>query len=49
MDKHDVDTQELASLNIPIEVSTQIGTNEPEAKVIPDFVEEVCVVTPEPS
>ena len=36
-------------MNIPIEVATQIGTDEPEAEVIPDFVEEVCTVTLEPS
>ena len=36
-------------MNIPVEVATQIGANEPEAKIIPDFSEEFCVVTPEPS
>ena len=41
-----VDTQELASLNILIEVSTQIGVDEKEAKNIPDFNEEVYAVTP---
>ena len=48
-DEQDDDTQEQASLNIPIEISTQIGIDEPEDEVIPDFVEEVCTVTPEPS
>ena len=48
-DEQDADTQEPTSLNIPIEISTQIGIDEPEAEVIPDFVEEFCTVTPEPS
>ena len=48
-DEQDADTQEPASLNTSIEISTEIGIDEPEAKVIPDFVEEVCTVTPEPS
>ena len=41
------DTQEPASLNILVEVSTQIGVDELEAENIPDFNEEVCTVTPE--
>ena len=45
-DKQDADTQELGSLNIPVEIATQIGAGEPEAEIIPDFVEEVCIVTP---
>ena len=48
-DEHDVDTQEPTSLNIPVEIATQIGIDEPEDEVILDFVEEVCTVTPEPS
>ena len=44
-----VDTQEPASLNILVEVATQIGVDEPEVENIPDFNEEVCTVTPEPS
>ena len=48
-DKQGVDTQEPTSLNILVEIATQIGTNELEDEVIPDFVEEVCTVTPEPS
>ena len=36
-------------MNIPIEISTQIGTDEPEDEVIPNFVEEVCTVNPKPS
>ena len=48
-DKQGVDTKELASLNIPVEISTQIRRYEPEDEVIPDFVEEVCIVTPEHS
>ena len=43
------DTQEPTCLNILVEVSTQIGTNEPEAEIIPDFSEEVYAVTPESS
>ena len=45
----DVNTQEPASLNIPVEISTQIETDELEDEVIHDFVEEVCTVTTEPS
>ena len=47
-DEQDVDTQEPTYLNIPVEVSTQIGTGEPEAEIIPNFIEEVCAMTPEP-
>ena len=36
-------------MNIPIEIATQFGIEEPEDEVIPDFVEEGCTVTPEPS
>ena len=43
------DTQEPTSLNILVEVATQIGVDEPEAENIPDFNEEVCDVTPKPS
>ena len=49
LDKQGADTQEPAFLNIHVEVSTQIGTDELEAEIIPDFIEEVCAVTPEPS
>ena len=48
-DKHGADTQEPASSNILVEVATQIGTGEPEAEIIPDFIEEVCAMTLEPS
>ena len=48
-DEQDDDTQEPTSLNIPVEIATKIGTEEPEDEVIPDFVEEVCTMTPEPS
>ena len=46
--EQDADTQEPTSLNIPVEIVTQIGTDEPEDEVIPNFVEEVCTMTPEP-
>ena len=36
-------------MNISVEIATQIGTDEPKAEVIHDFVEEVFTVTPEPS
>ena len=36
-------------MNIPVEIATQIRTDEPEDEVIHDFVEEVCTMTPEPS
>ena len=49
VDRQGADTKEPASLNILVEVATQIGVDEPEAKNIPDFNEEVCVVTLEPS
>ena len=39
MDEQDADTQEPTSLNIPVEIATQIGTDGEEAEVIPDFVE----------
>ena len=48
-DEQDADTQEPTSLNIPVEIATQIGTDELEVEVIPYFVEEVCIVTREPS
>ena len=44
-----VDTQEPTSLNILVEVSTQMGEDEPEIENILEFNEEVYVVTPEPS
>ena len=47
--EHGADTQEPASLNILLEVATQMGVDEPEVENIPEFNEEVCVVTPEPS
>ena len=47
-DKQGADTQESSFMNILVEVATQIGTGEPEAEIIPDFIE-VCVMTPEPS
>ena len=46
VDKQGSDTQEPTFLNIPIEFATQIGTSEPEAEIILDFVEEVYAVTP---
>ena len=48
-DKQGDDTQEPTFLNIPIEFSTQIGISELEDEIIPDFSEEVCAVTLEPS
>ena len=48
-DEQDADTQEATSLNIPVEIATQIGTDELEDEVILDFVQEDCTVTPEPS
>ena len=39
VDKQGADTQEPASLNILVEVATQIGAEEPEAKNIPNFNE----------
>ena len=41
--------QEPTSLNILIEVATQIGVDEPDVENIPEFNEEVCAWTPEPS
>ena len=41
-------TQEPTSLNIPIEITTRFGIEEPENEFIPNFVEEDCTVTPEP-
>ena len=43
------DTQEPASLNILVEVATQIGVDELEVENILEFNEEVCAVIPEPS
>ena len=48
-DEQDANTQEPTSLNILAEIATQVGTDEPEDEVIPDFVEEICTMTPEPS
>ena len=45
VDRQGADTQELASSNILVEVSTQIGADELEAEIIPDFSEEVCAMT----
>ena len=39
VDKQGVDPQEPASLNILVEVATQIGAEDPKAKNIPDFNE----------
>ena len=36
-------------MNILVEVATQIGTGEPEAEIIPDFVEEGYTVILKPS
>ena len=49
VDKHGVDTQEPTFPNIPIEVATQIGTDELEAEIIPNFIEEVYAMTLESS
>ena len=49
VDKQGADTQEPTFLNILVEVSTQIGIDELEAEIIPDFSEEVCSTTLEPS
>ena len=43
------DTQEPAPPNILVEVSTQIGADEPETENIPNFNEEFYDVTPKPS
>ena len=45
VDKQGADTQEPTFLNIPVEVATRIGVDEPAAKIIPDFSEEFCAVT----
>ena len=48
--EQDTDTQEPASLNILVEVSTQMREEEePMIENILEFNEEVCTVTPEPS
>ena len=47
--EQDTDTQEPASLNILVEVATQMGEEEPGIENILEFNEEVCTVTPEPS
>ena len=47
--ERDADTQEPTSLNILVEVSTQMGEEEPGIENILEFNEEVCTVTPEPS
>ena len=47
-DEHDADTQEPTSLNILVEITTRLGTEEPEDEVILDFKDEDCDVTPEP-
>ena len=49
VDRQGADAQELASLNILVEVATQIKADEPKTENIPDLNEEVNVVTPEPS
>ena len=36
-------------MNILVEIATQIGTDKLEDEIIPDFVEEVCTLTHEPS
>ena len=43
------DTQELASLNILVEVPTQMGEDEPEIENIMEFNEEICTMNPEAS
>ena len=45
--EQDIDTQEPTSLNILVEVATQMGEEEPRIKYILEFNEEVCSVTPE--
>ena len=45
----DATTQEPASWNIPVEIATNPGREEPEDEVIPDFMDEDCTVTPKPS
>ena len=47
--EHDVDTQEPASLNILVQVATQMGEEEPGIENILEFNEEICTMTLEPS
>ena len=47
--EQDAATQEPASLNIPIKISTNPRTEEPEDEVIPDFMDEDCIETPKSS
>ena len=49
LDVQDAATQEPTSMNIPVEIGTNPGTEEPEDEVIPDFMDEDCAVTPKPS
>ena len=44
-DEQDAATQEPTSLNIPIEISTNPGIEEPEDEVILDFMDEDCIET----
>ena len=43
--EQDTDTQEPASLNILIQVSTQMGEEEPGIENIMEFNEEICTMT----
>ena len=45
--EQDVDTQEPKSLNILVQVSTQIREEEPGIENILEFNEEICTMTPE--
>ena len=45
VDEQDVFTQEPASLNILVDISTNPRTKEPEDEVIPDFMDEYCTET----
>ena len=47
VDKQGANRQEPTFMNIPVEVATQIGVDEQEAEIIPNFSEEVYAMTPE--
>ena len=48
-EKEDVVTLEPASLNILSKIATNSRTEEPRDEVIPDFMDEYCIVTLESS
>ena len=47
--EQDAVTQEPTSLNILVQVATQMGEEEPGIENIMEFNEEICTMTPEPS